>query len=71
MVRHKRIVLATAAAMAGFLSGALAPAAGDQRATGASVKYTEDGIPYVDSGPQCKAGELGHKQDKRADPSDY
>jgi hypothetical protein len=74
MVRHKRIVLATAAAMAGFLSGALAPAAGDQRATGASVKYTEDGIPYVDSGPQCKAGFGAHKAGKhaeRADPSDY
>jgi hypothetical protein len=74
MVRHTRIVVATAAAMAGFLSGALAPAAGDQRATGSSVKYTEDGIPYVDTGPQCKAGFGADKMKKHADeadPSDY
>jgi hypothetical protein len=67
MVRRKRIALALAAAIAGLLSGALAPAAGDQRATGSSVSYTEDGIPYVDTGPQCKAGFSKHK----ADPSDY
>ena len=74
MVRHTRIVLATAAALAGIFSGALAPAAGDQRTTGSSalkVSHTEDGIPYVDSGVECKAGVLGHKQQKRADPSDY
>jgi hypothetical protein len=64
MVRHKRIVLATAAAMAGFLSGALAPAAGDQRATGSSAKAA------YDTGPECKAGFSKHKAE-RADPSDY
>ena len=75
MVRHTRIVLATAAALAGLFSGALAPAAGDQRVTGSSaakVSYTKDGIPFVDTGPQCKAGEAGHKKAKRqADASDY
>src|SRR5688572_11958058 len=57
MVRHTRIVAATAAALAGLFSGALAPAAGDQRVTGSSaphVRYTADGIPYVDFGPECK-----------------
>jgi hypothetical protein len=76
MVRHTRIVLATAAALAGLFSGALAPAAGDQRVTGSSaaakVSYTKDGIPFVDTGPQCKAGQGSHKQAKRqADASDY
>jgi hypothetical protein len=76
MVRHTRIVLATAAALAGLFSGALAPAAGDERATGspAKVSYTEDGIPYVDSGPQCRAGDAGHKKDTHrgtVDASDY
>ena len=75
MVRHTRIVVATAAALAGLFSGALAPAAGDQRVTGSSaakVSYTKDGIPVVDSGPQCKAGQGGHKQAKRrADAFDY
>jgi hypothetical protein len=76
MVRHTRIVVATGAAIAALLSGALAPAAGDQRATGSSAKvsYTEDGIPYVDSGPQCRAG-MGHEKGKRQadtfDASDY
>jgi hypothetical protein len=65
MVRHKRIVVATVAAMAGFLSGTLAPAAGDQRATGSSAKATS-----YDTGPECKAGFSKHKAD-RADPSDY
>ena len=77
MVRHTRIVLATAAALAGLFSGALAPAAGDERVTGSSaakVSYTQDGIPFVDTGPQCKAGEAGHEKDERAgkaDASDY
>ena len=76
MVRHTRIVLATAAALAGIFSGALAPAAGDQRTTGSSaltVSYTEDGIPYVNSGVECKAGALGHGKQKHkpADASDY
>jgi hypothetical protein len=74
MVRHTRIVLATAAVLAGLFSGALAPAAGDERATGSSaakVSYTEDGIPFVDSGPQCRAGEGRHKQRDAADASDY
>ena len=74
MVRHTRIVAATAAALAGLFSGALAPAAGDQRVTGSPhVSYTADGIPYVDSGPQCKAGHVGAKKHRshKADPSDY
>ncbi|HKH18730.1 MAG TPA: hypothetical protein VKA57_14475 [Solirubrobacteraceae bacterium] len=75
MVRHTRIVVATAAALAGLLSGALAPAAGDQRVTGSSaakLSYTADGIPYVDSGPQCKAGAAAHKKRAHAaDASDY
>jgi hypothetical protein len=73
MVRHTRIVLATAAALAGLLSGALAPAAGDQRVTGSSavkVSFTEEGIPYVDTGPQCKAGFGAHEMKKRADRAD-
>jgi hypothetical protein len=72
MVRHTRIVVATVAATAGLLSGALAPAAGDERATGSKHAYTKDGIPYVDTGPQCRAG---HSADKKADrgydSSDY
>jgi hypothetical protein len=72
MVRHARIVVATAAATAGLLFGALAPAAGDERATGSKHSYTEDGIPYVDTGPQCRAGHSGEeKADRRYDASDY
>jgi hypothetical protein len=77
MIRHTRIVVVTAAATAGLVSGALAPAAGDQRVTGSSavkVSYTEDGIPFVDTGPQCKAGFAADKMKKhagKADPSDY
>ena len=74
MVRHKRIVLASVTVAAAFSGAALAPAAGDQRVTGASAErlsYTEDGVPIVRSGPECKAGspaKLGHSQ---ADLSDY
>jgi hypothetical protein len=72
MVRHARIVVATAAATAGLLSGALAPAAGDERATGSKHSYTEDGIPYVDTGPQCRAGHSADKTaDRGYDASDY
>jgi hypothetical protein len=78
MVRRMRILIAAAAAAAGILSGAaLAPAAGDRHATGSSaqhVSYTEDGIPFVDSGIECKAGHTGAKRHRRhgkADPSDY
>ena len=77
MVRHTRIVAATAAALAGLCSGALAPAAGDQRVTGSSqphVRYTADGIPYVDFGPECKGGHARHRTERHAqtpDPSDY
>ena len=77
MVRHTRIVAATAAALAGLLSGALAPAAGDQRVTGSSaarVTFTEDGIPYVDSGLECKAGATAESKRRRsgtAGASDY
>jgi hypothetical protein len=74
MVRHKRIVLVSVTLAAALSGAALAPAAGDQRITGASAErlsYTEDGVPIVRSGPECKAGsaaKLGHSQ---ADPSDY
>jgi hypothetical protein len=77
MVRRTRIAVAVASIAAGILFGAaLAPAAGDRHATGSSaahVSYTEDGIPYVDSGPQCKAGQGAKKQRRqhRADASDY
>jgi hypothetical protein len=73
VVRHTRIVLATVAVMVGLLSGALAPAAGDERVTGSSaakVSYTEDGIPFVDTGPQCKAGSAAHKLKRHADKAD-
>jgi len=75
VIRHTRILLATAAATAGLLSGALAPAAGDQRVTGYTgpkLSYTKDGVPYVDTGPQCRAGHLGHKTARqRYDERDY
>ena len=73
MVRRTRIVVAAAATAAGILSGAaLAPAAGDRHVTGAS-SYTADGIPYVDDGPRCKAGQAAHKRERHAayDASDY
>jgi hypothetical protein len=72
MVRHKRIVLAAVTVAAAIFSAAFAPAAGDQRVTGSSsaaLSYTEDGVPIVRSGPECKAGKApkpGH-----ADPSDF
>jgi hypothetical protein len=74
MVRHKRIVVASVTLAAAFSGAVLAPAAGDQRITGASAErlsYTEDGTPIVRSGPECKAGKaakLGHAQ---PDLSDY
>ena len=75
MVRRTRIVVASVATAAGLLSGAaLAPAAGDRHATGVPhVSYTADGIPYVDSGPECKAGKAGFKarHHQAADPRDY
>jgi hypothetical protein len=75
MVRRMRIIVALAATTAGLLSGAaLAPAAGDRHATGVPhVSYTADGVPYVDSGPQCKAGKAGFKSRRHssADPRDY
>ena len=78
MVRRTRIAVAAAATTAGLLSGAaLAPAAGDRYVTGASaerVSYTKDGIPYVRSGPECKAGIAGHKKQRhgeKLDASDY
>jgi hypothetical protein len=74
MVRRTRIAVAAAVA-AGALSGAaLAPAAGDQRTTGGQrVSYTDDGIPYVSSGFECKAGKGAHKAHEQtpADASDY
>jgi hypothetical protein len=71
MVRRTRIVVATAATAAGILSGAaLAPAAGDRHATGSAISYTADGIPYVNSGPECKAGFTGHEK-QNLDPSRY
>ena len=77
MVRHQRIVVvASAAIAAGIFSGAaLAPAAGDRHATGATAErmigHTTDGIPFARSGPECKAGKAGHKRDRAADPADY
>jgi hypothetical protein len=75
MVRRMRIVIAAVIA-AGVLAGAaLAPAAGDRQATGSShVTYNDDGIPVVDSGHECKAGQAGarkHHRSYSADPSDY
>jgi hypothetical protein len=77
MVRRKRI-LAAAATAAGVLFGAaFAPAAGDPHATGASaqrVSYTADGVPFVDSGIECRAGKAGaskHRRPDKADASDY
>jgi hypothetical protein len=74
MVRRTRIVLASVTAAAAVSGGALAPAAGDQRATGSSAKlsYTADGVPYVRSGPECKAGSAAAKKaHARPDASDY
>ena len=75
MVRRTRIVVAAAATAAGILWGAaLAPAAGDRHATGApAVSYTADGIPFVHSGPECKAGRAGveKKHGHKPDASDY
>ncbi len=75
MVRRTRIAFATALTAAGILFGAaLAPAAGDRHATGssaASVTYNADGVPVVDSGPQCRdKGGFGKHHDK-ADASDF
>lgn len=77
MVRRTRIVVAASATAVGILTGAaLAPAAGDRYVSGASserVSYTKDGIPYVNSGPECKAGHAGAKKhrSRTADPTDY
>jgi hypothetical protein len=69
MVRHRRIALASVTLAAAFYGAALAPAAGDQRITGASAErlsHTKDGVPIVKSGPECKAGSPAKLQ-----PSDY
>ena len=74
MVRRTRIVLASVTIAAAFSGAALAPAAGDQRITGSSAKlsYTADGVPYVRSGPECKAGSAAAKKSHaRPDASDY
>jgi hypothetical protein len=75
MVRRTRILLAFVTAVAAAVSGAaLAPATGDDRITGSPAKlsYTEDGVPYVRSGPECKAGKThGGKAHARPDASDY
>jgi hypothetical protein len=78
MVRRTRITAAVAVTSAAILSGAaLAPAAGDRHVTGAPAErlsYTEDGIPFVDSGAQCKAGHTGAKKHRaydKPDASDY
>jgi hypothetical protein len=74
MVRRTRIVL-TSVTLAAVVSGAaLAPAAGDDRITGSPprLSYTEDGVPYVRSGPECKAGSAAAKKaHARPDASDY
>jgi hypothetical protein len=74
MVRRTRIVLTSVTLAAAFSGAALAPAAGDQRVTGSSAKlsYTADGVPYVRSGPECKAGSAAAKKaHARPDASDY
>jgi hypothetical protein len=72
MVRRTRIMIVSVTAAAIFTGAALAPAAGDQRITGRSAEklsYTADGVPYVRSGPECKAGKT--KAHARPDASDY
>ena len=76
MVRHRRIAVVVAAALAGLMFAAFAPAAGDQRVSGASsyqkITYNEDGVPTVHSGPECRAGKGGaggHRNS--ADPTDF
>jgi hypothetical protein len=72
MVRRTRIVILSVTVATAFSGAALAPAAGDQRITGPSAEklsYTEDGVPYVRSGPECKAGQT--KAHERPDASDY
>jgi hypothetical protein len=74
MVRRPRIVLASVTVAAALSGATLAPAAGDQRVTGSSAKlsYTADGVPYVRSGPECKAGSAAAKKaHARPDASDY
>jgi hypothetical protein len=69
-----RIVLASATVAAAVSGAALTPAAGDHRVTGSPAKlsYTEDGVPYVRSGPECKARKTGgRKAHPRPDASDY
>ena len=70
MVRHKRIVLTSVILAAAFSGAALAPAAGDERVTGASAQqlsYTKDGVPIVRSGPECRAGKAAHAQPDASD----
>jgi hypothetical protein len=76
MVRHRRIGVIVAAALAGLVFAAFAPAAGDQRVSGASsyqkITYNEDGVPTVHSGPECRAGKGGARtHDDTADPADF
>jgi len=73
MVRRTRIAIVSVTAAAAF-SAVLAPATGDQQASrpaAAKVSYTEDGVPYVRSGPECKAGKAAKKAHARPDASDY
>ena len=76
MIRRKRVaVLGVLSAGAMLSSGALAPAAGDQRVTGGppAVSYTEDGVPFVRSGPECAANKgAGRKHSSgHVDASDF
>ena len=75
MVRRTRIVVVSVTLAAALSGAALAPAAGDDRVTGspAELSYTEDGVPYVRSGPECKAGSAAAKKHAHAQPdaSDY
>jgi hypothetical protein len=73
MVRHKRIALASVTLAAAVFSAALAPAAGDQRTTGPpqALSYTDDGVPIVRSGPECKAGKAPKPAHAQPDPSNY
>jgi hypothetical protein len=70
MVRRTRIVVASMTVAAALSGAALAPAAGDDRITGSPdrLSYTEDGVPYVRSGPECKAGNAAAKKHAHAQP---
>jgi hypothetical protein len=76
MARHRRIAIIVAAALSGLVFAAFAPAAGDQRVSGAAsyqkITYNEDGVPTVHSGPECRAGHGGARDHRNsADPAEF